>query len=92
MTRIVLTAQVEDTAAWEPKFRSHADMFRKFGVADTYEYSIGENSEVAVCVDVSDADAFLEILSSPENVAAMENDGVNRDSVKIFVVDKALRL
>ena len=92
MTKIILTAEVEDTAAWEKAFRTHADLFRSMGHASVYEYSIGANSTVAVCVDVSDTQAFLTSLESAENVAAMANDGVKLDSVKVFVVDKALAL
>jgi len=92
MAKIVLTAQVENTASWEKAFRTHRDLFRNFGLASVYEYGIGENNEVVVVVDVSDPDAFIETLGSPENVAAMKNDGVRRDTVKVFVVDKALDL
>jgi len=92
MPRIVLTAEVQDTETWEQAFRTHADLFREMGHASVYEYGIGDNNEVVVTVDVGDADAFLESLASDENVAAMENDGVNRDTVKVWVVDKALNL
>jgi hypothetical protein len=92
MTRIVLTAEVEDTARWEKAFRTHADLFKKMGVATSYEYAIGENSNVAVCAEATDASAFLASLESAENVAAMKNDGVKRDTVKVFVIDKSLPL
>ncbi|MGD8810907.1 MAG: hypothetical protein PVG24_14965 [Gammaproteobacteria bacterium] len=92
MAKVVLTAQVEDTASWEKAFRTHRDLFRSFGLTQVYEYGIGENSEVAVVVDVSDADAFLKTLESPENVDAMKNDGVIRDTVKVFVIDRDLPL
>ena len=92
MTRVVLTAQVENTASWEAAFRTHRDLFRDFGLASVYEYGIGENNEVVVVVEVSDSDAFIETLGSPENVAAMKNDGVRRETVKVFVVDKELKL
>ena len=90
MPRIVLTAEVENTKDWEQKFRTHRDLFREMGHASVYEYGIGENNEVVVTVDVGDAAAFLTSLESAENVAAMENDGVKRDTVKVWVVDKAL--
>jgi len=92
MAKVVLTAQVENTTSWEKAFRTHRDLFRDFGLAGVYEYGIGENNEVAVVVDVSDADAFIETLGSPENVAAMKNDGVRRETVKVFVVDRELKL
>jgi len=92
MTRIVLTAQVENTQTWERQFRTHADMFREVGLAKVYDYSIGKDSNVAVSVEVSDVDAFLKVLESPENIAAMQNDGVRRDTVQVFVLDKSLKL
>jgi hypothetical protein len=92
MTMIVLTAEVEDTAKWEKAFRTHADLFKTMGVASSYDYSIGEDSHVAVCAEAKDAAAFLKSLESAENVAAMKTDGVKRDSVKVFVLDKNLPL
>lgn len=92
MTKIVLTAQVEDTETWEKEFRGHRDFFKEFGYTSVYEYAIGENSEVALVVDVNDVNGFLATLESPENVAAMENDGVKRDTVKVWVIDKTLPL
>ena len=90
MTKIVLMAEVEDVGSWETGFRSHAGLFKKMGFASVYEYAIGDDSTVAVCVDVADKAGFLTSLESPENVAAMESDGVKRDTVKVFVLDKAL--
>lgn len=92
MPKVVLTAQVTDTIAWEKGFRSHGDLFRNFGFASVYEYSIGDNSNVAVCVDVDDPAAFLTSLETPENIAAMEKDGVKRDTVQAFVLNKALQV
>jgi hypothetical protein len=92
MPKIVLTAEVEDTKAWEKGFRSHRELFADFGFASVYEYAISDGSQVAVCVEVDDPDAFLESLRSPKNVDAMKNDGVKRDTVKVFVVDKALQI
>lgn len=92
MPKIVLTAQVEDADTWEDDFRSHRDLFADFGYTDLYEFGIGENSEIAIVVDVDDPDDFLAALSSPENIAAMENDRVLRDTVKVWVLDKELQI
>lgn len=92
MAKIVLTAEVENTEKWEKAFRTHADLFKKMGVATRYDYAIGKGNTVAVCAEAKDAKAFLKSLESPENVAAMKNDGVKRDTVKVFVVDKNLPL
>jgi hypothetical protein len=90
MTMVVLTAKVKNTAKWEKRFRTHADLFKEMGVATRYDYSIGEDNTVAVCAETTDAKAFLKSLKSDENVAAMKNDGVKRKTVKVFVVDKNL--
>jgi hypothetical protein len=44
-----------------------------------------------VSTEVSDVDAFLESLESQETAKAMAADGVKRDSVKIFVLDRDFR-
>ena len=92
MTQVIVAARVNDSSAWEQKFLTHADLFRQMGFAKVYEYGIADDNEVAVCVDVDDVPGFLASLESPDNVAAMENDGVQRDTVKVFVIDKALNV
>jgi hypothetical protein len=91
MTRVVITAKVEDVKAWEKSFRTHADLFRSQPGSSPYLIGSTDGGEVAVSTEVSDVDAFLESLESQETAKAMAADGVKRDSVKIFVLDRDFR-
>ena len=88
MARVVITAKVADVAAWEKSFRTHGDLFRAQNGASPYLIGSTDSNEVAVSADVSDVDAYLESLTSQETVDAMGADGVDRDSVRIFVLDR----
>jgi hypothetical protein len=89
MTKVVLTAQVKDVDAWEKAFRSHGEMFRSQGeMTSPVLYSKGANNEVVLCSEVPDASTYKQLVSSPETVAAMEQDGVRVDTVKLYVLDR----
>ncbi len=85
MPKIIVTAEVEDGAAWEAGFRTHGDLFRT-QTCSKMEYSINGN-EVAVCADPADFDAFMAWFEAPETAEAMAFDGIKRDTVKVFVMD-----
>jgi hypothetical protein len=87
MTRVVITAQVKDAAAWEKAFRGNGKLFRSQPAPSPYLFGISDN-QVAVCADVDDVDAYLAALQSKETVAAMAKDGVKAETVKVFVLDK----
>ena len=88
MPRIVITAQVEDLAKWEEGFRTHGDLFRSQTVSGPIGIATNEGNEVAVCFDASDLDTYMSILESPATAEAMAYDGVKRETVKVFVLDK----
>ena len=88
MVRIVVTANVEDLAKWDEGFRKHGDLFRSQTVSGSIGMATTEGNDVAVCFEAENPDTFLEILNSPATANAMALDGVNRDSVKVFVMDK----
>ena len=87
MTKIVVTAQVEDAVKWEEGFRTHADLFKSQTVAKV-EFSTTEGNEVAICVEPEDFDKFMEIFESAATAEAMEADGVKRETVRVYVMDK----
>jgi hypothetical protein len=92
MTKVILTAQVKDVDAWEKAFLTHGQMFKSQGVMTSpVLYAKGTNNEVVLCTEVPDASAYRQTLSSPETVAAMEQDGVKVGTVKLFVLDKDLK-
>jgi hypothetical protein len=88
MAKLLVTAQVNDPAQWEKSFRTHGEMFKSSGVKSPALIGTNENNEVAVLQEVDDPGAAMEDLNTQEYIQAMEADGVKRDTVKIFVLDK----
>ncbi len=92
MAKVVVTAQVEDLVKWEEGFRTHGDLFRSQTVTRPINFAAIEGNEVAVCFEPDHLDTFLEILDSPATAEAMDFDGVKRETVKVFVLDKAFQV
>ena len=91
MARIVITAQVEDARKWEKGFRTHGELFRKQTMTALHFTATNEN-EVALFIKAKDVDKFFEILNSPATADAMKFDGVKRETVKVFVLDRKFDL
>ena len=87
MARVIVTAQVEDSAAWEKGFRTHGDLFNEY-TATAIHFTATPENEVAIVWKIDDLDKFLGLMESPATVEAMEFDGVKRDTVKVYVLDK----
>jgi len=87
MTRLVITAQVEDGVEWEEGFRTHLDLFREMTVTATH-FAVTDENEVALYEEVTDLDKYFSIMESPATAEAMAHDGVKRDTVRVFVLDK----
>ena len=87
MAKVVVTAQVKDTAKWEQGFRTHGDLFRRQKLTKPVAYGQSGN-QVAVCFETDDLANLQSILQSQETADAMEFDGVMRDTVNIYVLDK----
>ena len=92
MTKVIITADVEDSAKWETGFRSHSDMFRGMSLSKAVQFSANDKNEVAICFEPDDLGLYLKSLDSQETADAMAHDGVKRETVKIFVLDKELVL
>ncbi len=88
MPKVVVTAQVEDPVKWEAGFRTHGDLFRSETVTKKIDFGISEGNEVAVCFEPDDLEVFLTGMESSATADAMAVDGVKRETVKIYVVDK----
>jgi len=88
MPQVVITAQVEDVEKWEQGFRTHGDLFRSQTVTKPIGISTTDDNQVALCFQPEDLDTFLEIMNSPATHEAMEYDGVKRETVKVYVLDK----
>ena len=91
MTKVVITAEVENLAQWEEDFRSHGDLFRKQTVSKPISIATTESNEVALIFEPEDLGTFMKLLES-DGPVAMANDGVKKESVKIFVVNKEFEL
>jgi hypothetical protein len=90
MTKIVLTAQVEDSAKWEERLRTHGELLKTTTSTMVY-YTVTKDNEVAMCTDVADVAKSMEVMASPAIAESMAYDGVKRETVKIFVLDKEFK-
>ena len=91
MSRIIITAQVEDSANWENGFRSHVGLFNDY-TATAIHFAATDDNEVAILWEVANQDRFLELLDAPETAEAMAQDGIIRETVKVYVLDKEFNL
>lgn len=87
MGKIIITAQVEDSAKWEEGFRTHGELLKSMTSTVTY-FTISKDNEVTLYAEPNDVDKFLEVMESPATKEAMAVDGVKRETVKIVVLDK----
>lgn len=92
MSRVVLTAQVENAAEWEDAFRSHKKLFKSQTIKSPMRFAVTGDNEIAIYARADDLDKFMEVLESQATIDAMLNDGVKRDTVKVYVLDKKLAL
>ncbi len=91
MPKVIVTAQVEDPVKWEEGFRTRSELFKSMTVTRPVNFATIEGNEVAVCSEPDDLKAFMDIMDSPVVAEAMESDGIKRDTVKVFVLDKELK-
>lgn len=91
MAKVIITAKVEDPIKWEEGFRTHGELFKRQTCASPIHISIQEGNEVALIFEVENVDTYMKILET-EGPGAMANDGVIRETVKIFVMDKEFHL
>ncbi|HYO45226.1 MAG TPA: hypothetical protein VEY33_00845 [Gemmatimonadota bacterium] len=90
-TKVVVMAEVEDPEKWENGFRTHGKLFKSQTVKKTIDIGISGN-RVAVCFKPDDLEKFMEILDSPATAEAMEVDGVKRETVQVFILDKEFKV
>jgi hypothetical protein len=91
MPKVVITAEVDDLAQWEKGFRTHGDLFRQMAVS-SMEFGTAEGNQIVVCGDTTNLDAYLKVFNSPATAAAMAGDGVKRATVKMFILDKEVKV
>ena len=88
MAKVIITAEVEDVAHWEQSFRTHGELFRSQTVTPPVGIAVQEDNTVACCFEPADLNTFMEVLESPGTAEAMSTDGVKRDTVKLYVIDR----
>lgn len=91
MPKAIVTAQVEDPVKWEAGFRTHGDLFRSMKVRGAMHYAI-QGNEISVFADTEDLNAFMQVMNSQATADAMAFDGVKRETVKLVVFNKELKL
>jgi hypothetical protein len=92
MPKVVIVAQVEDSMKWEQGFRTHAALFRSQTIAKPIDYGTIPGNQVAICAEPDDLAVFLKIMDSPATAEAMAFDGIKRETVRMFVLDKEFKV
>jgi hypothetical protein len=87
----MMTAEVSDPVKWEAGFRTHGDLFRAYELSAPIRFTTAGN-EVAICMEPENLEAFQKSMASQETADAMAFDGVKRETVKVFVLDKELKV
>ena len=87
MPMIILTADVEDGESWEEAYRTHGDLFEEAGIETVY-YTVGDDNHVVMCTEVDDVDAYMDFVFADATQEAMEDDGVRRETVRLYVLDR----
>jgi hypothetical protein len=92
MSGMIITAHVKDPTRWEQGFRSHKDLLKQAHITVVH-YTITKSNDVVMYseTDDNDPDRALKLMDSPETARAMEEDGVDRATVRVYSLDKDLR-
>ena len=91
MPKVIITAQVQDPVKWEAGFRTHGDVFKTYTLRVPVQYTVSGN-EVALCMEPENLDTFMRAMESQATAEAMASDGVKRETVKTFVLDKEVKV
>jgi hypothetical protein len=89
MPAIVLTAHVKDAARWEKGFRTHGDLFKRNRISAIH-YTITDNNDVVMYSEADDMATYRSFVQSPDVVRAMEEDGVDRSTLKLYELERDL--
>ncbi|NBC04869.1 MAG: hypothetical protein GVY20_14340 [Bacteroidetes bacterium] len=60
MTKVIITAEVEDAAKWEKGFRTHGDLFKKMSISKPIYVGTTDDNEACVCSEPDDLDKYME--------------------------------
>lgn len=90
MPGIVMTAHVNDPTKWEKSFKGHTDLFRRNNIS-LINYTVTKDNDVVMYSEINDVSSYMSFMQSPEVAKAMEEDGVDRSTVKVYPLDKQLK-
>ena len=88
MPTVIVTADVEDADKWETGFRTHGELFRSQTVNKPINFTVTELNRAVVLFEPDDLEEYMQVLDSPATAEAMDFDGIKRETVKVFVLDK----
>ena len=89
MPLVGVRAKVKDTEHWKEQFKTHGELFKKQGVSIAYMGTTDTNSVLGI-FETDDLDLFTELFNSKDTEEAMSNDGIEDDSVEMFVISDQL--
>lgn len=92
MPKVVVVAQVEESVKWEKHFRTHGDLFRSQTTTKPISFGTIEGNQTAVYFEPDDLALFMKGMASPATAEAMAFDGVKRETVRVFVLDKEFKV
>lgn len=92
MPKVIVTAQVQDAVKWEAGFRTHGDFFKTYTIRKPVLYTVTAANQTAIIFEPEDVATFMRQMESPATAQAMASDGVKRETVKVFVLDKELAI
>jgi hypothetical protein len=88
MPKVIITAEVENSASWEAGFRTHGDLFRSQGVTSPIHFTTSTANKVIICFELENPDMFMGMLGSAATAEAMAFDGVRVETVNVSVLDR----
>ena len=92
MSKVIVTAQVEDAARWEQGFRTHGELFKSQSIHKPIQFAITGENEVTCCFEPDDVDKYIGELESPATLEAMALDGLKRETLQVRVLDQELEI
>ena len=72
------------------EFKTHGELFKSQGVSIAY-MGVTDNNSVLAIFETDDLDKFNDIFTSEETAKAMSNDGIEEDSVEMFIITDQLQ-
>jgi hypothetical protein len=92
MSKVVMVVEVKDVAKAEEGFRTHADLFRGLTINKPIHFGTIGGNQIAGVFEPDDVAVFVKGIEAQATADAMDADGVKRETVKVFVLDKTFEV